>query len=169
MFFYLAELKAFLTSKVTTRRYFLLSPFHRFPDIASFPLPTTWLIVSSVFPDESRIIGDRMTVHPVVCCPWARVQVSAASIARGRFPLRGMCVLYMSRNVSGIALTAVFNATFGMLSIPDALLFPIFLFSRSDSSRVLSFLFHLIAEGFLLREQSAHNLFELLGACGLLP
>ena len=49
------------------------------------------------------------------------------------------------RNISGIALTAVFNATLGMLSVPGALLFPILLFSRStqflvslDSYRVLA-------------------------------
>ena len=35
-------------------------------------------------------MGDRMTVHTVVCYPWARAQVSAASIARGRFRPRGM-------------------------------------------------------------------------------
>ena len=46
-------------------------------------------------------------------------------------------VSYMFRNISGNALTAVFIATLGMLSIRGALLFLILLFSRSNFSRVI--------------------------------
>ena len=98
MFFHLDELKAFLTSRVTSRQYFLLPPFHRFPEIASFPLLTTWLMSSivdlpflkaywlsarrcpvaasirlkikrsSVFPDESSMHNDDRMTVPLVVC-----------------------------------------------------------------------------------------------------
>ena len=60
-----------------------------------------WNVLAFPQMNLACIMGDRVVVHPVVCCSWARVQVSVASIARGRFPLRGMyCTCLETSQVS---------------------------------------------------------------------